>query len=296
MLSATVVGAAARSLTSQQRTFAQRTLGRYIPPDVAREILDDPQKLVLSGERRPIFVVFTDLEGFTALTHRMEAEAVAIMLNDYLQTLSEVVLTHSGTLDKFVGDAVIAFWGAPLSRREDGRNAAAATLALSAAGEAFRRREDYAQTAIGRTRIGLHFGEAVVGNFGGEGRIAYTGLGDAMNTASRLESANKQLGTSVLASREAVERCGLEVFRSVGRIVVKGRATPIEVFEPVPKMDTEALRRHNAAWTAFDAGDLDALEIMKRSLHEAPEDTALAAMIDRLERVGPGGAFVLEGK
>ena len=296
VFAAAVVGAAARSLTSEQRAFAQHTLGRYIPADVAREILDDPHKLVLSGERREIFVVFTDLEAFTPLTHHMEAEALAVLLNAYLQTLSEVVLAHSGTLDKFVGDAVIAFWGAPLTRADDGRNAASAALALSAAGESFRRREDYAQEAVGRTRVGLHFGGAVVGNFGGEGRIAYTALGDGMNTAARLESANKQLGTTLLASREAVERSGLDVFRCLGRIVLKGRATALEVFEAAPAMDPEALRRHNAAWADFDGGQLDALQILKQQLEDAPEDDALAKMIERLEQVGPGGAYVLPDK
>ena len=126
---------------------------------------------------------------------------VALLLNRYLDMLSAVVLKYGGTIDKFVGDAVVAFWGAPISRPDDGERAAKAARAMYEAGEEFRRTVPQGVPPIGRTRVGIHFGEAIVGNLGGEGRIQYTALGDAMNTAARLEAANKQLKTTVLASR-----------------------------------------------------------------------------------------------
>ena len=170
----------------------------------------------MRGEKRPIFVVFSDLEGFTKLSFAIEPEMVATLLNRYLDMMSDVVLAHGGTIDKFVGDAVVAFWGAPISRPDDGRRCVEAALAMHRAGEDFRASVPAGVPPVGRTRVGVHWGEAVVGNFGGERRIQYTALGDSMNTASRLESANKQLDTSILVSGEAASRSGLDVFSSAG--------------------------------------------------------------------------------
>jgi adenylate cyclase len=180
---------------------------------------------------------------------------IARLLNDYLDRLSAVVLEHGGTLDKFVGDAVVAFWGAPIAYPDDGARAVKAAIAMYEAGEAFRRAVPPGVPPIGRTRVGVHFGEAIVGNFGGEGRIQYTALGDAMNTAARLESANKPLDTTVLVSREAMERAGLSGFRPMGTVVLRGRATPVEVFEPVPGAAPEALALAAELVAAHAAGN-----------------------------------------
>ncbi|MEQ1511038.1 MAG: adenylate/guanylate cyclase domain-containing protein, partial [Sphingopyxis sp.] len=193
---------ALRAVGAEERAFAQSALGKYLPRDIAQEILRDPDRLALHGEKKAIYCLFSDLEGFTTMSHIMSPENVAFVLNAYLDTLSEVVLAHGGTIDKFVGDAVVAFWGAPISRADDAQKAAQALIAMTAAGEAFAKRmageQDGTLPPIGRTRVGLHFGEAVVGNFGGEGRIQYTALGDSMNTAARLESANKLMKTRAL--------------------------------------------------------------------------------------------------
>src|SRR3546814_8108539 len=139
----------------------------------------DPDQLSLHGERRNIYCVFTDLEGFTKLSHAVTPETVARLLNEYLDRLSDIVLDHGGTIDKFVGDAIVAFWGAPLSRADDGERAAAAAIAMSRAGETFRTDMAEGVPPIGMTRVGLHVGDAIVGNFGGEDRIQYTALGDS---------------------------------------------------------------------------------------------------------------------
>src|SRR3546814_1678783 len=185
-----------------------------------------PAQLSLHGERRNIYCVFTDLEGFTKLSHAVTPETVARLLNEYLDRLSDIVLDHGGTIDKFVGDAVVAFWGAPLSRPDDGEKAAAAAVAMFRAGEAFRVDMAEGVPPIGMTRVGLHVGDAIVGNFGGEGRIQYTALGDSMNTASRLESANKSLKTGVLISAEAAATAGRDDLMPMGRVTLRGRARP----------------------------------------------------------------------
>jgi adenylate cyclase len=288
-------GTAARSVDSQQRRFAQAALGKYLPADVASDILRDPARLTLSGEKRPIYALFCDLEGFTRLSHAVTPEQLSGLVNRYLETLGRIVLSHGGTIDKFVGDAVVAFWGAPLAREDDADRAVYAAVELYEAGEEFRRGVDPDLPPIGCTRVGLHHGEAVVGNFGGEGRIQYTALGDAMNTASRLESANKQLRSTILVSAEAKAGATLDIFRPLGRVVLDGRATPIEVWEPVPHMPAGERARLNALWRAFDSGDPQALETLAEIAAEG-EDAALADFVYRLRHAGPGGHFVLGSK
>ncbi|MEA3013766.1 MAG: adenylate cyclase [Sphingomonadales bacterium] len=294
------VGAAARAVGSEQKRFAQSALGKYLPKDVAQEIMRDPDQLALHGEKTQIYALFTDLEGFTKLSHAITPETLSRLLNRYLDLMSDIVLKHGGTLDKFVGDALVTFWGAPIAREGDADRAVQAGLAMYQCGETFRRSaRDIAGDEvppIGVTRVGLHRGEAVVGNFGGEGRIQYTALGDAMNTAARLESANKALKTTMLVSEEARRESGIGFFRPMGRIVLSGRATPVMVWEPVPNMD-EALRHQlNAAWTRFDGGEKEALVQLESIAGAHKEDAALQYLVYRLREVGPGGHFVLGSK
>lgn len=290
------VSVAARALSSEQRRFAQGALGKYLPRDIAARIIRDPDSLQLSGEKRAIFVMFSDLEGFTALSHALEPEMVATLLNRYLDMLSEVVLSHGGTIDKFVGDAVVAFWGAPISRPDDGRRAVEAAIAMHQAGETFRDSAPDGVPPIGRTRVGVHWGEAIVGNFGGEGRIQYTALGDAMNTASRLESANKQTGTSVLVSGAVVERSGLDIFRPLGRVVLSGRVSALDIYEPVPDMP-EAERR-SFAEVARRASDGDAASVAQvvEMAEAGRHDLALNRLAFRLMNQKGRNYYVLDSK
>ncbi len=283
----------ARIVGAEQRRFAQGALGKYLPRDVARQILRSPERLALSGERREIHALFTDIEGFTSMCQSLAPEMVAAMLNDYLDTMSDIVLDHGGTIDKFVGDAVVAFWGAPLARPDDAQRALAAAIAMAAAGERLMN-QPVGRPPMGRTRVGLHRGEAVVGNFGGDGRIQYTALGDAMNVAARLEGANKTLKSNVLVSREAAEPIGLDKFRPLGRIRVRGRDKPIEVYEPVGSGSAVADADLAAAYARFEAGDSAALAVLRARAAAAPGDRALALLVERLASVGPGGAFDLD--
>jgi adenylate cyclase len=296
VLAFAAVGTAARAVGSEERRFAQSALGKYLPPDVAALILKEPERLSLRGEKRRIFALFSDLEGFTRLSHAVTPEQLSDLLNRYLDLMSETVLRHGGTIDKFVGDAVVAFWGAPIARDDDGERAVRAAIAMYEAGEAFRRGAGPDIPPIGCTRVGLHRGEAVVGNFGGKGRIQYTALGDGMNTAARLESANKLLHSTILVSAEAKEQAGLDdLFRPLGRVVLSGRATPVELWEPVPGMDAALRRRLTDLWLRFDGGDTAALAELE-ALAASGEDAALRDLVYRLGKAGPGGAFVLASK
>ena len=290
------IGTAARAVGSEQRRFAQSALGKYLPADVANQIMRDPDRLALSGEKRQIYAMFTDLEGFTKLSHAITPEQLSSLLNRYLDVLSEIVLRHGGTIDKFVGDAVVAFWGAPIAREDDADRAVRAAIAMFEAGETFKKVADDDLPAIGCTRVGLHRGEAVVGNFGGEGRIQYTALGDGMNTAARLESANKSLKTTALISDEAKSQSTLDVFRPMGRIVLSGRATPVQVWEPKPDMDPALRQKLVALWERYDGGDLAALAELEEISVQNKDDAALANFVYRIREAGPGGHFILGSK
>jgi adenylate cyclase len=281
----------ARIVGAEQRRFAQGALGKYLPRDVAEQILREPERLQLSGERRPVFALFSDIEGFTSMCQSQPPEVVASTLNDYLDTMSAVVLKHGGTLDKFVADAVVAFWGAPIARPDDAARALACAVEMVQAGERFRVPAP-GRPAMGRTRVGLHHGDVVVGNFGGEGRIQYTALGDAMNVAARLEGANKALKTAALASREAAEQMGLHRFRAMGRVRVRGREMPIDVFEPLALGAADGQGDDLVA--AFERGDAAALPALRQRSAASPEDRALAYLVHRLELVGPGGVHDLD--
>lgn len=288
------VGTAARTIGSRQRAFAQSALGKYLPADVAAQIMRDPDQLSLHGERRTIYCVFTDLEGFTKLSHATTPETVARLLNEYLDRLSDIVLDHGGTIDKFVGDAVVAFWGAPIGRPDDGEKAAAAALAMYRAGEQFRVDMAEGVPPLGMTRVGLHVGDAIVGNFGGEGRIQYTALGDSMNTASRLESANKSLKTGVLISAEAAERSGRDDLVPMGRVTLRGRARPVDVFTPRPDLNAAQRGRIAALVAAHVAGDRKAYVTGATALAgEFGQDAAIQFLIERLNDTEKGESYVL---
>lgn len=288
------VGTAARTVGSRQRAFAQSALGKYLPADVAAQIMRDPDQLSLHGERRNIFCVFTDLEGFTKLSHAVTPETVARLLNEYLDRLSDIVLDHGGTIDKFVGDAVVAFWGAPLSRPDDGPKAAAAALAMYEAGEKFRVDMAEGVPPLGMTRVGLHVGDAIVGNFGGEGRIQYTALGDAMNTASRLEAANKALKSGVLISAEAAARADRDDLVPMGRVTLRGRAQPVDVFTPRPDLDPEQRARVAAMVAAHTAGDKNDYVTCATAIQAGfGQDPAILFLIERLNNTKNGESYVL---
>ena len=285
--------AAARASGAVQRRFAHSALGKYLPRGIAQEIIDRPELLSLHGEKKEIFVLFSDLEGFTKMSHALEPEEVATLLNRYLDTLSEIVLAHGGVIDKFVGDAVVAFWGAPIGLPDDGERAARAGYAIWQAGEVFRASGGADMPPIGRTRVGLHFGEAVVGNFGGKTRIQYTALGDSMNTAARLEAANKELETRVLASREFVERSSLDWWRPMGRVVLRGRKRPVDVFEAapdVPEADRQALAD---ALARLDGDRPAALKLLGELSQCNPADIALENLLRRCTELNEEGAYVL---
>ena len=215
------------------RQFIRDAFSKFLAPAIIKHLEADPSRLRLTGENRMMTFLFTDIADFTALMEREDPAKVVPILNDYLDAACNIVLDYSGTIDKIVGDALVVFFNAPLDQPDHADRAVACALALSAFSQEHRARHAAQGTTFGRTRIGVNTGPALVGNFGGNLRFDYTAHGDAINTASRLESANKALGTGICIGDTTVAGCTKFQFRPVAELLLKGKTETIEVFEPV---------------------------------------------------------------
>ncbi|MBK1661160.1 adenylate/guanylate cyclase domain-containing protein, partial [Paracraurococcus ruber] len=230
---------AAFAATERRARALRARFEQRLPPAVVRRIAAAPDTLRLQGEAREITALFTDLEGFTAMTERAGPEEVVAVLDAYLGALTRIVVAHGGMVEKIVGDGLHAVFNAPLDLPGHPQAALDCAVALLAAGEAQRATPLGARIGLGRTRIGIETGPAVVGDVGGPGRLDYTAHGTVMNTAARLEAANKDLGSSICVGPVAAARIGAARLRPLGPLAVRGRSLPLEVYT-VPAMAAKA--------------------------------------------------------
>jgi adenylate cyclase len=216
----------------REKRRVKRLFSRYVSKDVFDQLMSDPSKAGLGGQRRSMTVLFSDIRGFTTFSEQGEPEAIVQQLNEYFSRMVHVVFEHRGTLDKFVGDAVMALFGAPLDDPDHAEHAVQAALAMLKELEELNRgwaAEGRPTLAIG---VGINTGDMVAGNIGSESIMSYTVIGDAVNLGSRLESLNKQYGTSVIISDATRERLqGRYDMRALGDVVVKGKSQPVAIFE-----------------------------------------------------------------
>ncbi len=218
----------------RQKAFIKQAFRHYLSEDVIEKMIADPSRLQLGGERRELTIFFSDLQGFSAISENMDAVQLTALLNDYLTDMTEIILASGGTLDKYEGDAIMAFWNAPMDQPDHALRACEAALACSRrlAERCGDYREKYGVEL--KMRIGINTGEVVVGNMGSHNRFDYTVLGDAANLASRLEGANKVFGTWIMISEATWSHAGGDLpGRKLGRIRVVGRAAPVPVYELV---------------------------------------------------------------
>jgi len=236
---------------------AKLSLARYFSPNLVQQLIDSPDSLNLDGERRELTFVFTDLADFTPLVESLAPAVIVSLLNEYLDEMTSIVFRWHGTVDKVVGDAVHAIFGAPQEQLDHATRAIACAMEMDQFAESFRRQKNAENIPLGVTRIGVHTGLAMVGNFGGEQYFDYTAHGDAINTAARLEAANKYLGTRICVSEQVVEHIPAFTGRPVGTALLPGKTEPLKLFEPLPaeRMESSAIQAYQAAFAKLEAGD-----------------------------------------
>lgn len=265
-----------------------RSFRKFVPEDLVRDLLECGQEARLGGERRALTVYFSDIADFSSEAERLSPEDLVEHLSRYFTRMSETIRAHDGTIDKYIGDAVMAFWGAPGALTNHAEPAARAALAnMRSGGDA----ADSAGAPRFATRIGLNTGEVIVGNMGSPQRLNYTVIGDAVNLASRLEGLNKQYGTRIIVSEATRSALGAEfVTRKLDLVTVKGKERPVAIHELVETADRITaddrvfLERWDRALGLYESRDWSrALEAFT-SCAEARDDLASRLYRDRCRR------------
>ena len=216
----------------RERRFVRRAFSQYMDETIVTHLLKNPELIKPGGQRRRVTVFFADIAGFTTIAEQFPPEETALMLHDVLNAVSEEVIRHRGVIDKYIGDCVMAFWGAPLDSPDAAGNACRAALASLEALEQVNL--DFKVRGLGAIsmRVGLHTGDVIVGNLGSDRLFDYTVVGDTVNLASRLESANKYFSTRIMISEDTLRDAGEGfVVRELGLIAVKGKVLPIRIYE-----------------------------------------------------------------
>lgn len=242
------------AVTDRDKRHLRRTFARYLSPDVVEELAASGRAPELGGETREVTIWFSDLAGFTRMSEGMSPEALVEALNAYLDIVTDAIVGHRGMIDKYIGDAVVGVFGAPLDDPDHARHALDAARDCQARLAAFAAERQAAGRPWADTRLGLHTGAALVGNIGSSQRFDYTVMGDAVNLAARLESLNKRYGSTVLVSGATARAGGAAELRLIDRVQVVGRNEPTDVFGPTAGLSAEHLAAFEAARQALEDG------------------------------------------
>jgi len=221
----------------REKRLVKRLFSRYVSPDVYARLLRDPAVASLGGERRTMSVLFSDIRGFTSVSERGEPEAIVAQLNEYFSRMVPIVFANKGTLDKFVGDMIMALFGAPVADDRHADHAVQTAIAMVRELETLNAEWRLAGRPTLDIGIGVNSGDMVAGNVGSESIMSYTVIGDQVNLGARLESLNKEYGTRILVSEATrkllTEPCGL---RPLGQVTVKGKTHAVDIYEVVVEM------------------------------------------------------------
>ena len=275
----------------RRRSEMRRAFALYVSPEVVDHVMAHPERLALGGERRDVTMLFTDLAGFTTFTEQLGAEQVTRILNVHFTRATAIIKRHDGTVNRFIGDAIMAMWGAPL---DDPKQAVHACLAACEMQDDIEKlRAEFKAEGLPeiRMRIGIHSCNAIIGNLGSSERFDYTAIGDGVNLAARLEGVNKLYGTGILASGETVARvAGAVPMRLVDRVIVKGKSEPVEIYTPCS--DALVIEVSAKAIEAYRARRWEESELLWRELlHRDAGDAIAAIYLERIQRcriIAPG--------
>jgi adenylate cyclase len=274
----------------KQRVLIKTMFSTYVNPSVVDELISNPEKLKLGGERKELTVLFSDIERFTTISEGIPPEQLVALLNEYLSAMTEIIFDNDGTLDKYEGDAIMAFWGAPIPQPDHAVRACRTALRMQQTIARIRTEWQAQGKPLFHVRIGINTGEMVVGNMGGRGKFDYTVIGDSVNLASRLEGANKQYRTGIVVSERTYELVRDAIAgRELDLIAVKGRNEPLRIYELLEERTwnvnggrEELLRRFTEGLALFRAGNWKAARTLFDDLQKAfPEDYPTRLYLER---------------
>ena len=276
------------SSADRDKRYLRRTFSYYLAPAVVDRLVAGNKPPALGGETRNLTVLFSDLEKFTSLSEKFTPEELVTFLNSYLSAMTDIIEAFEGFVDKYIGDAIVAVFGAPVDDPEHAQHAVYAALACRARIAELQRELQIPDGAVLNARIGINSGPILVGNIGSRKRFNYTVMGDAVNLAARLEAANKAYNSRILVSDSTVARCGTDItFREVDRVGVVGRDEPLTIFEPIDRLDSitpgqrNVVSRYAQALSAYRASQFAEAAEMFQALTSETQDPVSGAMLER---------------
>ena len=296
----------------KQRKLITNMFERYVDKTVVQQLIDDPKTLKLGGEMKEITLLFSDIKGFTSISEKLGPENLVKLINSYLNEMTGVIMKHRGTVDKFIGDAIMTFWGAPIDDTNAPYHACAAALEMQSRLESFQTKWKKYGNIVLKQRVGINTGNCIVGNMGSEVKFNYTAMGDAVNVASRLEGVNKQYGTFILLSEATYQKVAKKVHaREIDKVVVMGKTEPIRIYElmgladkPMGDYSKRFLEAYNEGIVMYQQRKWDeGIALMEHALKQIPNDPVCQLYVERMRlyQLNPpdanwNGVFVLSSK
>ena len=270
-----------------RRRWVQNGFAHFLSEERVQQLIDSPELLSLSAEEREVSILFTDLEGFTTLVDTVPPEQLTPILNGYLDAIMEVVVRYDGTVDKIIGDAVHAMFSAPLLIPKHRLQATLCALDILEATRAYQAKITEQGINLGRTRIGISSGNALVGNFGSSKRLDYTSHGSVVNLAARLESENKVFGTSICVSSGVKIQSDEIVYREIGTVSVRGLLEPVQVFEPLKAEEhsVSELEAYIEAFTAMNDDPERAIRLFESLASVRPSDGLVQYQLKKVQEI-----------
>ena len=281
-------------ITAREKNFIRHAFAHYLSQEVINDIIADPSRLNLGGESKFLTALFTDIKGFSALSEQLEPTALVTLLNYYLTAMSDIILDLSGTIDKYIGDAIVSFFGAPLSLPQHALHACLAAVRMKKTERQINERllQEGRTTQPLLTRIGINTGEMIVGNMGTTRKFNYTIMGHNVNLAARLEGVNKQYGTQILVSEVTFQETGDRfLLRKLDRVRVVGINQPLRIYELLDEkaqahpLEFELVETFHQGLAAFEERDWDrALGFFNQALKIKPQDGPALTFKSRVEQ------------
>ena len=262
--------------------------GQYVPPELVREMAKNPEKIDMTGESREMTVLFSDIRGFTNISEGLDPKQLTQMMNEFLTPMTKIIHEHRGTIDKYMGDAIMAFWGAPLKDENHAQNALNAALQMNAAIKHLNEKFTKKGWADMKMGFGLNTGNMVVGNMGSSFRMAYTVMGDSVNLGSRIEGLTKYYGVDIIVSEFVKAQTPAIMYRELDIVRVKGKDKPVAVYEPLGtagELSAETLNTLNVYQEAikhYRNGDLKLAEKQFKSLQKAAPHPLYTLYLERI--------------